>query len=47
MRVSLEETLEKTNIMVIDGSMSTALEALVRPQRLSLDRQGPGGSDRT
>lgn len=28
MRVSLEETLEKTNIMVIDGSMSTALEAL-------------------
>lgn len=28
MRISLEETLEKTNIMVIDGSMSTALEAL-------------------
>ena len=28
MRISLKETLEKTNIMVIDGSMSTALEAL-------------------
>ena len=28
MRVTLEETLAKTNIMVIDGSMSTALEAL-------------------
>ncbi len=28
MRISLEETLAKTKIMVIDGSMSTALEAL-------------------
>lgn len=28
MRVSLNETLEKTKILVIDGSMSTALEAL-------------------
>lgn len=28
MRTSLKETLEKTNILVIDGSMSTALEAL-------------------
>ena len=28
MRITPEETLAKTNIMVIDGSMSTALEAL-------------------
>lgn len=28
MRISLQETLEKTGILVIDGSMSTALEAL-------------------
>ena len=28
MRITLQETLEKTGILVIDGSMSTALEAL-------------------
>ena len=28
MRTTLQETLEKTGVMVIDGSMSTALEQL-------------------
>ena len=34
MRTSLQETLQKTGVMVIDGSMSTALEQRWRDETL-------------